>query len=155
MMSVITHLTAYVTTLENKINHEEGTSQRREIIGGQNGQSNSHNGGQYGRLTKIEFPKFDGHKCSGQIYSLEVLACDKMCEEDEDCVLTEQGIVSTIENKEEIMPQISLNAMTEIPNYQIMRIKGFVGKQLLHILIDSRSTHSFLDLSVAKKLGCK
>ncbi|GJS49749.1 disease resistance TIR-NBS-LRR class family protein [Tanacetum coccineum] len=44
------------------------------------------------------------------------------CEEDEDCVLTEQGIISTIENEEEIMPQISLNAMTGIPNYQTMRI---------------------------------
>ncbi|GJR39671.1 reverse transcriptase [Tanacetum coccineum] len=145
MMSVITHLTASVTALENKINHEEGTSQSREIIGSQNGQSNGHNGGQYGRLTKIEFPKFDGHKCSGQMYSMEVLAYDKMCEEDEDCVLTEQGIVSTIENKEEIMSQISLNAMTEIPNYQIMRIKGFMGKQLLHILIDSRRMSSMYD----------
>ncbi|GKG08995.1 hypothetical protein Tco_0334827 [Tanacetum coccineum] len=47
MMSVITRLTASVTALENKINHGEGTSQRRENFGSQNGQSSSHNGGQY------------------------------------------------------------------------------------------------------------
>nr|GEX99419.1 retrotransposon-related protein [Tanacetum cinerariifolium] len=36
-----------------------------------------------------------------------------------------------------------------------MRVRGYVGKQLLHILVDSGSTHNFLDLSVAKKMGCK
>ncbi|GJR52677.1 putative mitochondrial protein [Tanacetum coccineum] len=224
---------ASVTALENKINHGEGTSQRRENFGSQNGQSSSHNGGQYSRLTKIEFPKFDGRLkeeianpvrmfkptslidvfclsklqeanivvtksrnaplltnprtnvtnsivdkgrgnairnvnnvvpnrpfkklTHGQMYSLEVIASEEMCEEDEYCVLTEQGVVSTIENEEEIMPQISLNAMIGIPYYQAMRIKGFMGKQLVHIFIDSGSTHNFLDMSVAKKLGenCK
>lgn len=28
-------------------------------------------------------------------------------------------------------------------------------KKLLHILLDSGSTHNFLDLELAKKLGCK
>ncbi|GKB97942.1 putative mitochondrial protein [Tanacetum coccineum] len=60
-----------------------------------------------------------------------------------------------IVNEGESMPQVSLNAMTGIPSYQTMRIKGYVGIQLLHILIDSGSTHNFLDLSTAKKLGCK
>lgn len=36
-----------------------------------------------------------------------------------------------------------------------MRIKGFVGKQLLHILVDSGSTHNFVDLQKAKRLGCR
>ena len=36
-----------------------------------------------------------------------------------------------------------------------MRIIGNYKKRQLHILIDSGSTHNFLDLSVAKGLGCK
>ncbi|GJW92677.1 putative mitochondrial protein [Tanacetum coccineum] len=35
-----------------------------------------------------------------------------------------------------------------------MRIRGMVLKKLLHIFIDSGSTHNFLDLYTAKKLGC-
>ncbi|GKA81199.1 reverse transcriptase [Tanacetum coccineum] len=244
------------TTVESQMTR---TSQRREHLGGQNGQNGGNNGGSYGRLTKVEFPKFDGedvqgwlyrvnkffkmdqifnddqrirlvsmhvfgkalnwhkqfmkrfgevvnwdvyetqikkrfepvfedpvvelknlkqttnvqltqqeleekrakhlcfycdqryrpdHKCSGQMYSLEVVACDKLIE-DEDCELTKQGIMS----EEETMPQISLNAMTEVNNYQTIRIKGHVGKQLLHILVDCGSTHNFLDLYAAKRLG--
>ncbi|GJY02518.1 reverse transcriptase [Tanacetum coccineum] len=36
-----------------------------------------------------------------------------------------------------------------------MRVKAYVGKHTVHSLIDSGSTHTFLDLGVAKKLGCK
>ncbi|GJZ40777.1 putative mitochondrial protein [Tanacetum coccineum] len=96
-----------------------------------------------------------GHKCSGQMYSLEVVASEEMFEEDDDCVLTEQGMVNAIEEEELVRPQISLNAMTGVPSYQTMRVRGYVGKQLLHILVDSGSTHNFLDLSAARKMGCK
>ncbi|GJS34368.1 putative mitochondrial protein [Tanacetum coccineum] len=36
-----------------------------------------------------------------------------------------------------------------------MRVKGRVGKKVVHILIDCGSTHNFLDVHTAKKLGCK
>ncbi|GKC88258.1 putative mitochondrial protein [Tanacetum coccineum] len=36
-----------------------------------------------------------------------------------------------------------------------MRVRGHVLKQILHILMDSGSTHNFLDLYMAKRLGCK
>ncbi|GJZ24614.1 histone-lysine N-methyltransferase ATX2-like protein isoform X1 [Tanacetum coccineum] len=74
--------------------------------------------------------------------------------EDEDCVLTEQGVASVTGSEEETMPQISLNAMTGVNNYQTMRAGGHVGKQLLHILVDCGSTHNFLDLNAPKRLGC-
>ncbi|GJZ45547.1 retrotransposon-related protein [Tanacetum coccineum] len=64
--------------------------------------------------------KYDpGHKCPGQLYSLEV------CMDD-------------IDEVEE--------------TYQTMRVRGYVGKHPLHILIDCGSTHNFLDVSAAKKL---
>ena len=34
-----------------------------------------------------------------------------------------------------------------------MRFIVFVRKRPLHILVDSKSTHNFLDVNVAKKLG--
>ncbi|GJW21473.1 retrotransposable element Tf2 [Tanacetum coccineum] len=36
-----------------------------------------------------------------------------------------------------------------------MRVIGHFGRQRIHILIDSGSTHNFLDVYMAKKLGCK
>nr|KYP34429.1 hypothetical protein KK1_044610 [Cajanus cajan] len=36
-----------------------------------------------------------------------------------------------------------------------MRITGYHKKKPLHVLIDSGSTHNFLDINIAKKLGCK
>ncbi|GKC25062.1 hypothetical protein Tco_1027212, partial [Tanacetum coccineum] len=44
-----------------------------------------------------------GHKCSGQMYYLEVIACNEEIE-DEDCVLTEQGVASVTGSEEETMP---------------------------------------------------
>ncbi|GJV67266.1 reverse transcriptase [Tanacetum coccineum] len=87
-----------------------------------------------------------GHNCSGQMYALEVLAgtkCEEECLGEED--LEELGEV----------PQISLNAMHGIPTYRTIRIKGVVGKHAIHILVDCGSTHNFVDIVVAKKLGCK
>ncbi|GKC80349.1 hypothetical protein Tco_1131123 [Tanacetum coccineum] len=95
-----------------------------------------------------------GHKCSGQMYCLEVIACNEEIE-DEDCVLIEQGVASVTGSDEETMPQISLNAMTEVNNYQTKMAGGHVGKQLLHILVDCGSTHNFLDLNAPKRLRCK
>ena len=52
-------------------------------------------------------------------------------------------------------PLISVNALTGVAKFRTMRVTGQVRKKPLHILIDSGSTHNFLDVNVAKKLGCK
>ncbi|XP_028214991.1 uncharacterized protein LOC114397062 [Glycine soja] len=52
-------------------------------------------------------------------------------------------------------PLISVNALTGVAKFQTLRVTGQVRKKPLHILIDSESTHNFLDIHVAKKLGCK
>ncbi|GJR82201.1 reverse transcriptase [Tanacetum coccineum] len=44
--------------------------------------------------------------------------------------------------------------MIGVPNYQTMRVKGHVKKQALHLLVDCGSTHNFLDLHAARRLGC-
>ncbi|GJR16168.1 hypothetical protein Tco_0798820 [Tanacetum coccineum] len=48
-----------------RVNSGEGPSQKRETFGGQRG---GNNGGAYGRLTKVEFPKFDGEDVQGWLY---------------------------------------------------------------------------------------
>ncbi|GKE05547.1 hypothetical protein Tco_1397565, partial [Tanacetum coccineum] len=45
-------------------NSGEGSSQRRETSGGQS----SGSSGAYGRLTKVEFSKFDGENVQGWLY---------------------------------------------------------------------------------------
>ncbi|XP_074283542.1 uncharacterized protein LOC141608089 [Silene latifolia] len=50
-------------------------------------------------------------------------------------------------------PCISVNALAGNQAFQTMRVIGYVGKKPLHILVDSGSTHNFLDLSLAKKMG--
>ncbi|GJS87514.1 hypothetical protein Tco_0770150 [Tanacetum coccineum] len=52
-------------------------------------------------------------------------------------------------------PLISLHAMNGESTYKTIRVKDYVGKHTIHSLIDSGSTHTFLYLGVAKKLGCK
>lgn len=49
---------------------------------------------------------------------------------------------------------VSLIALFGLQNHDIVKIAGKMEKQVLTILWDSGSTHSFIDISTAKKLGC-
>lgn len=50
-------------------------------------------------------------------------------------------------------PQLSLHATTGVFSYNTMRVRGAVRTNYLSILIDSGSSHNFLDGATAKKLG--
>lgn len=50
---------------------------------------------------------------------------------------------------------ISLNAIADITYYTTMKVRGVHGKRTLYILIDSGSTHNFIDKKVVDMLGCK
>ena len=93
-----------------------------------------------------------GHKCGTkgkQLFLVEVM--DDMGGEEEVEELGDED-----ESREEdITPQISINAMNGNMGFQTMRVTGHVGKKQIHILIDSGSTHNFLDEKFAKRLGCK
>ncbi|GJV38799.1 gypsy/ty3 retroelement polyprotein [Tanacetum coccineum] len=98
-----------------------------------------------------------GHKCSGQVYCLEVIV-DETTESGEEVheecldesIPWEPGPEATME----MSPQISLNAITRVTNYKTMRVMGWVRKHELHILIDTGSTHNFLDVNNVKNIGC-
>ena len=55
---------------------------------------------------------------------------------------------------EEANPLLSLHALEGTYNYQTKRLCGSVGRKVLCILIDSGSTHNFINESMANKLGC-
>ncbi|XP_019425117.1 PREDICTED: uncharacterized protein LOC109333995 [Lupinus angustifolius] len=59
------------------------------------------------------------------------------------------------ETKDYGQPQISVNALTGMVSFRTMRVTGHYLKKPLHILIDSGSTHNFLDIQRAKTIGCK
>jgi len=55
----------------------------------------------------------------------------------------------------EEFPEISLNAITGTPHPKTMRLVGFLRLQLVVILIDSDSTHNFIDTKLAATLGIR
>ncbi|XP_021773518.1 uncharacterized protein LOC110737466 [Chenopodium quinoa] len=95
---------------------------------------------------KYEF----GHQCKGkkpQFYHIEV-------GDDSD----EEGEHNENENEmdaEAECAQISLQALDGNTTFHTMRMMGQFGRKSLHILLDSGSTHNFIDTSTALKSQCK
>jgi hypothetical protein len=54
---------------------------------------------------------------------------------------------------EEDMPKISLAAITGIAQLQTLKLRGHVKKENVTILIDTGSTHNFIDINVARRLN--
>ncbi|GJY04066.1 hypothetical protein Tco_0370006 [Tanacetum coccineum] len=65
-------VTQTLQDIQARLNNGEGPSQRRDT-GGQTSQQGGHNGGGYGRLTKVEIPKFDGEEVVSWIYKVNKL----------------------------------------------------------------------------------
>ncbi|KAL2931387.1 Retrotransposon-derived protein PEG10 [Bienertia sinuspersici] len=94
---------------------------------------------------------YDGnHKCpfkQTQLFTVEIPASEG----------DDSG--SDVDDKEpefllpDVEPHISVNALSGNQAFQTMRVNGLYNQTPLHILIDSGSTHNFLDLGVAKKLS--
>ena len=98
--------------------------------------------------------KYDkNHKCNfrgSQIFTVEVEGYDEDESENEVPELEEGADVALIS----IEPFISFNALTGKQTFQTMRVIGMLGDTKVHILIDSGSTHNFLDIATAKKIRC-
>ncbi|GKU86977.1 hypothetical protein SLEP1_g1440 [Rubroshorea leprosula] len=93
----------------------------------------------------------NGHKCKNmQLFSIEVVEGD----EGEEGEVFEEA---TEELPDDSNPHMSVHALSGGSSgaYRTMRVTGYVNKKPIHILIDSGSTHNFLDVNVAKRVGCK
>ncbi|XP_019084362.1 PREDICTED: uncharacterized protein LOC109125977 [Camelina sativa] len=67
----------------------------------------------------------------------------------------EDAVEELVEEDEANMPRISVNAISGISDYETMRVRGTYDKKILFMLVDSGSTHNFVDSKMAAKLGCK
>lgn len=57
-----------------------------------------------------------------------------------------------------LAPIISMKALIGIPSlleYKTMRVSGALNGHKIHILVDSGSTHNFIDTCTIKKLKCQ
>ncbi|GJU63128.1 hypothetical protein Tco_1244963 [Tanacetum coccineum] len=126
-------------------------------------------------IGKVEFPRFSGVDVEAWIYSrfsnamsedpMEEIA--SLIQDDDlheynnafDALLNkvedeDEAYEENKEDEEEKLPQISIHALTVLPSYSTMRIRGAMGNRQLHILVNSKSTHNFIDVKLARKLQC-
>lgn len=74
----------------------------------------------------------------------------------EEEVEVEEEVMQDIPSSEGTeVSHISMHAIVGVPHFQTMTVTGVYNKRPVHILIDSGSTHNFLDETMAIKLGCK
>ena len=100
-----------------------------------------------------------GHKCptkQSQLFLVEVPA-----EVDSEKIEDGENDSAELDGKSvgfemiETEPCISLQAINGVQGFQTMRVTGYVGKKAIQILIDSGSTHNFVDVNLVQRLGCK
>ncbi|XP_057967759.1 uncharacterized protein LOC131157517 [Malania oleifera] len=102
------------------------------------------------RPARLEFPKFEGNKLNvlnDQVHTLEEIL--------------NEGDEGVIKNHDELRanpnegntPEITLHAMVGSISPKTMRLVGKIKGEQVVIIIDSGSTHNFVDLAVIKKLN--
>ncbi|XP_077224918.1 uncharacterized protein LOC143858163 [Tasmannia lanceolata] len=89
-----------------------------------------------------------GHRCKRQ--QIFMLDLEEDGSDGEELVEPEQQISGESEE-----PQISVHALSGSTSHQTMRIRGYIKRQPIIILIDSGSTHNFLDPGTAKRTACE
>ncbi|GKC47433.1 reverse transcriptase [Tanacetum coccineum] len=162
----------------NKMKNGEGTGHN----GGSHNSRNGGRG--YGRMSKIELSKFHVDDVKGWVYRCRQLfkidGIDNngrmelvfMHVYDKALIWHQQFCIKLSENCpwelyekeekfEELLNMVELDEKHAISLFlgglkKEIHHEGFgtVGKHVVHILVDCRSTHNFLDKNVAQKLGC-
>lgn len=101
-----------------------------------------------------EEPFTPGHQLKHRRAEFLFLDMEAETEFDEEIALVEQIRDTTISDEDDKVPTISVHALNGAPTFNCMRLMGQYEKRKLHILIDPGSTHNFLDIQIAKGLGC-
>jgi hypothetical protein len=118
-------------------------------------------------IQKISPAQMDERRKKGLCYSCDAKwsrghVCDApklfLIEEVEEDYITVKEIVEKEEEDPGKIfigqePEMSLNAITKTPNPKTMRMIGMIKGQHVTILIDSGSTHNFVDEQMAKLIG--
>lgn len=97
-----------------------------------------------------------GHKCKGkQIFTIEVSENDQNEAETELIPLAETYPNTISEGGVGDTPELSIHVISGTLSCSIMKVEGQVSNKKLQLLIDSESTHSFLDNTMTEKFGCR
>uniref|UniRef100_A0A2N9HQL5 Reverse transcriptase n=1 Tax=Fagus sylvatica TaxID=28930 RepID=A0A2N9HQL5_FAGSY len=87
-----------------------------------------------------------GHRCKGQhVYMLETQLEEDLDDGDNDEVESSNN---------HYLPQISLHTLSGTNTPQTMRVNGLAHGKKVQVLIDSGSTHNFVNAKYATRLGC-
>ncbi|OIT03430.1 hypothetical protein A4A49_57614, partial [Nicotiana attenuata] len=121
------------------------------------GQSNTSNAGvkrNHNLYYKCGDKWVPGHQCKNK--QLNAMTAEEEIREVDQTTDLPQELEFT-ENSQElelVEEAVSLNALsgTEVPN--TITLNGTAKKKILTILLDSGSTHSFLDIETARQIGC-
>jgi hypothetical protein len=89
------------------------------------------------------------HKCGEK--KLFYIDCEE--EEEQEQEPSQDENVEAI-SSEELTPTISCNALVGISTPQTLKIKGYIKKKKVIVLIDFGSTHNFIHYKLAKALNC-
>ncbi|XP_043714700.1 uncharacterized protein LOC122663059 [Telopea speciosissima] len=92
-----------------------------------------------------------GHRCKGKLFMLS-LDDSQLIEVIDNNLDVAHGATST--DDIEAVPEISFHALASQFNPKTLRLNGFFNEHQLHILIDSGSTHNFIQESVAIATNC-
>jgi len=97
-----------------------------------------------------------GHKCSKRLYNLEIQIEDSSDSPFAEPVnLMDMDHLPEVELAEEEEPLISIHALTGETAFQTLKVKGKAKNVPILILIDSGSSHNFLDAGLAAKIRSK
>ena len=90
-----------------------------------------------------------GHKCEeNKLFIIEDCGEEEGEEGEEDMVQ-----LSPIEDDEEECPTLSIHALAGISTPQTLKVEGYIKKEKVIILIDSGSTHNFINKKLADQLN--
>ena len=99
---------------------------------------------------------YTGHQCTrSQLYQLLVDKSEENSQEVEEFIDYVTNLEETgEEGGNPQKPIISLHAMLGIDDSQTIRLQGRIKNSSLCLLVDSSSTHNFMDQAIVKRLGC-
>lgn len=93
-----------------------------------------------------------GHHCATQkLYVLDAKSPKDPSDEAFEDIM--EDIEEETDQPNEVVPEISCNALYVFKSPQMIKVKRYFKGQILIILLDSRSTHNFVDLNVRRGVG--
>lgn len=94
-----------------------------------------------------------GHRCRTQrLYLLDGISVEEI-KSDQEIENAEESTEDLRALESEDQPEVSLHSISGTVTPQIMRVKGSIGRHIVMVLIDSGSTHNFVDPGTTKRVG--